>query len=240
MTASDKLFESYPPTAAQAKESGSKFYYTGIPCKREHMQPRLADNSDCVGCVKEYAKEYYQKNKEKIKQRSAARYADKKEEINSKAVEKYRTDHEFREKQIKNSRRYRKENPEKAAASHKKSVRQYYQKRKNCPDFMMTAHCRGLVNRTLEFTGAARTKRSYEELGYTPKQLREHIEGLFYEGMSWENRSEWHIDHVISIHEFIKLGVRDLKKINALKNLRPVWAKENLSKNKGFALAPKY
>ena len=229
-------FSSYPKSAAKAKELGLKFYYTNIPCKKGHMQPRFANDGWCVGCSKEYYQKYYQENKEKLKQRSAERYADKKDEINSQLVEKYKTNPEFREKQIENSRRYRKDNPEKSAASHKRSVKRYYQKRKNCPDFMMAAHCRRLVNRTIEFTGAVKTKRSHKELGYTPKQLREHIEGLFSEGMSWENRSDWHIDHQISIHEFIQLGVRDLKKINALENLRPIWAKENLSKGDSFAL----
>ena len=66
------------------------------------------------------------------------------------------------------------------------------------------------------------------EFGYTPKQLIDRIECQFKEGMSWENRKEWHIDHIKPISKFQKNT--SPKMINILSNLRPIWAKENLSK----------
>lgn len=70
------------------------------------------------------------------------------------------------------------------------------------------------------------------EFGYTPKQLIQRIECQFKEGMSWNNRSEWHIDHKKPISKFIK-GTNP-RIINMLSNLQPIWKHENLSKGNKF------
>lgn len=49
---------------------------------------------------------------------------------------------------------------------------------------------------------------------------------------------EWHVDHIIPVSELVRCGVTDPAKINALENLRPMWAKDNMSKGANFALAP--
>jgi hypothetical protein len=54
---------------------------------------------------------------------------------------------------------------------------------------------------------------------------------MFDVGMSWANRSEWHIDHIKPLSLFAKEGVYDLNIINALSNLQPLWAKDNLEKH---------
>jgi hypothetical protein len=53
---------------------------------------------------------------------------------------------------------------------------------------------------------------------------------MFRDGMSWENYGEWHIDHIMPINHFIKSGITDPAIVNALENLQPLWAYENLSK----------
>lgn len=46
--------------------------------------------------------------------------------------------------------------------------------------------------------------------------------------MSWENRSLWHIDHIIPLASATtEEGVYQL---NHFKNLRPLWAEDNLRK----------
>ena len=50
--------------------------------------------------------------------------------------------------------------------------------------------------------------------------------------MSWENYGEWHIDHKKPISKFDKKT--NLKIINSLCNLQPLWAKDNLSKGNKF------
>tara|TARA_R110001632_G_C11239674_1_gene407566 strand:+ start:241 stop:825 length:585 start_codon:yes stop_codon:yes gene_type:complete len=68
------------------------------------------------------------------------------------------------------------------------------------------------------------------ECGYTIGHLREHLQSLFVKGMSWDNKAEWHIDHIKPVSLFIEEGITDPAIINALSNLQPLWAKDNLSK----------
>lgn len=70
-------------------------------------------------------------------------------------------------------------------------------------------------------------------VGYTVDQLMAHLEKQFLPGMTWENRSEWHIDHKIPIAAFNFETPNDLdfKRCWALDNLRPLWSTENLKKS---------
>ena len=70
-------------------------------------------------------------------------------------------------------------------------------------------------------------------LGYSPKELKEHLESQFTDGMSWDNMSEWHIDHIrpVSSFNFTTTECEDFKKCWALENLQPLWAADNLAKN---------
>jgi hypothetical protein len=69
-------------------------------------------------------------------------------------------------------------------------------------------------------------------LGYTAEDLKQHLEKLFRDGMSWENYGEWHIDHIKPISSFDKDA--DPKVINSLENLQPLWALENYVKSNKF------
>lgn len=66
-------------------------------------------------------------------------------------------------------------------------------------------------------------------LGYSVDELAIHLESKFEIGMSWERRSEWHIDHIKPRSAF---RANQIKEAFALKNLRPLWAKDNLKKGK--------
>jgi 5-methylcytosine-specific restriction endonuclease McrA len=71
-------------------------------------------------------------------------------------------------------------------------------------------------------------------VGYTLRDLREHLGNQFKEGMSWGNygRNGWHIDHKIPISLWGLRGHDDprLKQCWALDNLQPLWAIENQRK----------
>ena len=86
--------------------------------------------------------------------------------------------------------------------------------------------------RVMQQLRAKKYASTFDMLGYTPSEFRAHIEKQFQRGMSWENRSEWHVDHIIPVAKFIADGITDPAKINHLANLRPIWAKENRKKSK--------
>lgn len=72
-------------------------------------------------------------------------------------------------------------------------------------------------------------------VGYTTDQLKRHLERQFKDGMSWESflKGEIHIDHIIpkSVFNFEKPEDDDFKRCWSLKNLQPLWAKDNIKKS---------
>ena len=72
--------ESLPSNVADAKASGSSYFFTGKPCKKGHIDKRHTNGRACVTCKREYReatstktdaynKEYYAANAEAIKER---------------------------------------------------------------------------------------------------------------------------------------------------------------------------
>lgn len=68
---------------------------------------------------------------------------------------------------------------------------------------------------------------------YDVEKLIKHLERKFLTGMDWNNYgSMWHIHHIIpiSVFNFRNFNHIDFKRCWDLKNLQPLWAKENMSK----------
>ena len=73
----------------------------------------------------------------------------------------------------------------------------------------------------------------WEDLvSYTCEDLMSHLESQFTEDMSWDNKGQWHIDHIIPRSHFHFNSPEDteFKKCWALNNLQPLWADDNLKK----------
>ena len=71
-------------------------------------------------------------------------------------------------------------------------------------------------------------------VGYTVTDLKNHLEKLFCDGMSWKNMGKWHIDHImpISFFHYKKPEDSEFQYCWSLRNLQPLWASENCSKHK--------
>lgn len=64
--------------------------------------------------------------------------------------------------------------------------------------------------------------------GYSWQEFKEHIELQFTEEMAWDNIA---VDHIIPVKAFIDNGVTDLKIVNHLSNLRPMFRSDNVRKS---------
>ena len=75
-------------------------------------------------------------------------------------------------------------------------------------------------------------KPTFEHFDFTKEELFAHIESLFTDGMSWDNMSEWHIDHIrpLASFNFTSEDCEDFKECWALSNLQPLWASDNIRK----------
>ena len=70
--------------------------------------------------------------------------------------------------------------------------------------------------------------KTFDIVGCSPLQLREYIEKQFVNGMNWENRSSWHIDHIIPLSS--ANNEEELYKLFHYTNLQPLWAEDNMKK----------
>lgn len=65
--------KNFPKTRRESVNTGSKYYFTGIPCVHGHISKRLAKNWECYDCVLERQKKsnthYKHKKHQKTKQR---------------------------------------------------------------------------------------------------------------------------------------------------------------------------
>lgn len=75
----------------------------------------------------------------------------------------------------------------------------------------------------------AKAKGHYS-LGCTTAELKRHIERQFLKGMSWENRQDWHVDHIRPLASFDLTDPEQLRAACHFTNLRPLWARDNLRK----------
>jgi transketolase len=81
--------------------------------------------------------------------------------------------------------------------------------------------------------GGKKENSTIELLGYSAEDLKSHMNRLFKENMSWENWGEWHVDHIIPVSKFDPNTPMSV--VNALDNLQPLWAFDNLSKNNNIS-----
>ena len=66
-------------------------------------------------------------------------------------------------------------------------------------------------------------------LGCTFEEFKTFLEAKFLPGMSWDNRPDWHIDHIVPC-EAADDG-SEMEKLFHYTNLRPMWGPENIAKS---------
>jgi len=171
--------------------------------------------SYCRECQRIDSKKYRLENKEKIK-----KYNTKWNKENQEYYKKY-----FEEYYIIN---YEKEKERKLKWScDNREYSNNYQKKRKKEDilFNIISNMRNSVNRYLKY----KSKHTFEIIGCSPQFLKEHLENQFVNGMDWDNRSEWHIDHIIPLSS--AKTEEELYKLCHYTNLQPLWAKENMKKS---------
>ncbi len=163
---------------------------------------------------------------------------------------KYRLLHPVKDKEIGRlaTARWRERNPEKA----KLACRNSYKKLKKNPtayarylkilrdqrrqryqiDDIFRIYCNARSKITTALIRGRNQKRgtTQELLGCTILELKIHLESQFVDGMSWDNKSEWHIDHIRSCVSFDLSNPDEMKKCFHYSNLRPIWSKDNREK----------
>jgi hypothetical protein len=198
----------------------------------------------------EAAKERDRKNRAKYREKRNARNREYMREARVADPEKFRR--RAKENAAKNreaarvrSARYYARHKDKALASNNKSAKK---RRQSKPCFAIASRLRCRLRKAIATQSAGKSQKTLELLGCSIQQLLSHIESLFLPGMSWSNRSLWHIDHIIPLASFDLTDPEQQAAACHYTNLRPLWAKENQKKGAkppmpqqlfGFAYAAK-
>ena len=157
---------------------------------------------------KEYQRNYYQKNKDKI----------------SKQVKQWKIDNPEYNKQ------YYIDNKEKIKKHYNR-----YRIIKRRTDIKCNLNNRITTAINISLKGNKNGLHWESLLDYTQKDLRTHLEKQFKDGMNWENygKKGWVLDHKIPVSLFNIKGIKSkgFKQCWALENLQPMWEKENIKKS---------
>jgi hypothetical protein len=122
--------------------------------------------------------------------------------------------------------RYRENNPEKFKQSQREHKRRKYW---SDPDYRLQMQLRSRLCKTLG-RGSDVTA-AIAKCGCSFQELRHHLEAQFEPGMSWDSRSEWHVDHIYPLAGIDPKNRRHVAAACNWRNLRPVWAAHNRAKS---------
>jgi hypothetical protein len=206
-----------------------KNYYIKNNVNEKVREKRKTDKS-----YLEINTKYRQKNKEKV-QKLKKEWS--KSESGKKSKKKYYEKNSLvlKEKVKKNRESkieiYKEKEKERRLKSEYKENQKFLQK-KHREKYPHIYAWRSILTNSLKRLKTKKSGHTIEVLGYSAEDLKSHLESLFNEGMTWDNYGEWHIDHIKPVSLFEK--DEDPKIVNALENLQPLWASENLSKSNKY------
>lgn len=196
-----------------AVANGIKHYFTGKPCKRGHVAKRLVSTCVCVLCSYES-----QQNIETVK-RKTKHYQNNKQQYLGRAKKRYE---ENKQVMIERACNYQK-------ANLRKIIEQRKLRMANDDLYAIKERVRCLIKESIKKMNFSKNSKTSEILGCSKDEFKTHVEKQFLNGMTWKNRNEWHLDHIVPIST--AKTQEDIIRLNHFTNLRPLWSKENLSKS---------
>lgn len=161
---------------------------------------------------------YREENSKQIKEWHAQNYINNKKEI----------DIENRNWRVNNreivnliQRIYRKNNPEK---TRERKLRNYH-KKKNDPVYNLKIRLRNRLRGALDNQGFKKNKIFAQVIGCSYEQLKFYIESQFKNGMTWENRNLWELDHIIALG--LANTEEEVYKLSHYTNIQPLWIEDH-------------
>jgi len=124
------------------------------------------------------------------------------------------------------SHKWVKENKERHSYNCIKYIKERY---KTDPLFRFNMSVRSLIASSIKRCGWNKNSKTHDILGCDFETFRIHIEKQFTKGMNWDNRSEWHLDHIYPVS--LAKDEQHLIELNHYTNFQPLWAIDNISKN---------
>lgn len=195
----------YLDNRKKVSESRRAYYEANKEAYAERARRNREDNKEAYA---ERDREYAESNRERISERKRLYYLDNRDEI------------------LDRCREYRLRNRGECAERQRSYRRARYQ---GDPAYAMVARLRSRLRDALN--GKAKPTSTMELVGCSAEKLCAWIEMHFAEGMTWENRGKWHIDHIRPVASFEDPADPACWHWS---NLQPLWAEDNLRKGDSF------
>lgn len=192
---------------------------TQIPIeKRNEYRQRYLSKPGMLEKRHQYLKEYRKTDKYRSYHKS--------EKI-KKYHREYNTTQEYRD--YKNQ--YRKDNYELVRGRERIREMEYGKK----PEVRIKRALRARLQTILKRSNGSRSNKMVEIIGCTMPFLRQYLESLWRDNMSWSNygfgRGHWVIDHIIACEKFNLISSEEQKECFHYTNLQPLWWEENAEKS---------
>jgi len=188
-------------------------------CKSCFYEKQKERNSKKIYEIREYKREYFQKNKKQI--------LEKKRNLRQSNLEKYK---EEMRKYYEKTKEIQKDRKRIWIETNREKYNSYWIDRKKTDVlFSLITNMRTRVCSYLKVKNINKNNNTFEIVGCSPIELKEHLEKQFINGMSWENRKDWHIDHIIPLSSAKTKD--ELLKLFHYTNLQPLWAIDNIKKS---------
>ena len=111
----------------------------------------------------------------------------------------------------------------------KDKINKYFRdRRKTDPIFKSKQDVRIFIGTSFRRRKFSKKNKTENILGCTYQEFFTHIESQFVNGMSWDNRSKWEIDHIIPLAT--AKTEEEILRLNHYTNLRPLWTSDNRKK----------
>lgn len=201
---------------------------------------------ECKACMKERVKEWYFKNKNKVRQQNKKWTENNRDKVKEYRIRYKQKDPErFKRLQKACDQRRIKNNPTKYKEIDKRKTQKRFangkayalhkKKLENDPHYKVWRSIVQTQHRELKQYGSKKQNKSMTLTGCTVQEFKLHIESQFQEGMTWHNRGEvWHIDHIKPVSLFDLTKEEDQRRCFHYLNQRPLWTKDNIKKSNKY------
>lgn len=201
-----------------AREKGLRFFHTGKHCRLGHLSQRYVSTGICVECSKTRDRPQTEAQAAQARERARLWRENNIERARNSSREYHRAVREQRKPYMQN---YAKENRDR--------LRDQLNERRTDPKRRLAHSIAGLIRWSFVNNGYTKRAKTYNILGCTFEEFKQHIERQFLQGMSWDNRSEWHIDHITPVSS--AKTIEEVEQLNHHTNMRPIWATDNRAKS---------
>ena len=198
--------------------------------------------------MREYNKQYRLNNKEEIRKKAQEKWLIMKHDPNYLA--KRRAWLDANKEEVNRQARERRANPEYAEVRRKQRRESYHQlmqdleyrklvyqrqakSNKKNPQTMLSRILRGRVLHAVRNANTFNSAPTTKLIGCSIAKLMNHIESLFDDKMTWNNRGfyGWHIDHITPCASYDLTDPQQQLECFHYTNLQPLWCTDNWKKN---------